>query len=231
MTGLGLIELDKLDSELLLRSKSSQPYLSEKPKIELYVMAYDPYSLQSEKGIIPVLNLLKDKLDIKIKFADYSMNGKEEINEQSLQYCIQNEENDKFIRYLECFVQEGGSEKCLISSEVDKFKLEVCTKNVEKKYRVIENYNDKSTWIGSSCPEGPYCYPTFDINKEDIDNYEISEFPLLIINGRWKIIPKDSESLKELICNSFSKNNMPEECSAELNSHLPSLGFGIINKG
>jgi len=52
---------------------------SDKPEVELFVMSYCPYGLQMERGILPVVEKLGDKIDFKIKFCDYAMHEKQEI--------------------------------------------------------------------------------------------------------------------------------------------------------
>jgi hypothetical protein len=69
-------------------------------------MSYCPFGTQAEKGILPVVNLLKDKIDFKVKFVNYAMHGKKEIDENNLQYCIQKEEPNKYNSYLTCFLKE-----------------------------------------------------------------------------------------------------------------------------
>ena len=71
---------------------------SSKPTVELFVMSLCPYGLQAEKGILPVANLLKDKIDFKIKFVYYAMHGKKEIDENTNQYCIQKEQKGGIIQ-------------------------------------------------------------------------------------------------------------------------------------
>ncbi|MFH0840784.1 MAG: hypothetical protein V1865_02275, partial [bacterium] len=61
---------------------------SDKPVVELFVMSHCPYGTQIEKGIIPVAETLKDKIDFQIKFVDYAMHGEKELKEQLNQYCI-----------------------------------------------------------------------------------------------------------------------------------------------
>ncbi|HTY44247.1 MAG TPA: hypothetical protein VMC80_03315, partial [Patescibacteria group bacterium] len=41
---------------------------TDKPTVELFVMSYCPYGTQMEKAIIPVLNLLKDKVNFTLRF-------------------------------------------------------------------------------------------------------------------------------------------------------------------
>jgi len=41
---------------------------SNNPKVELFTMSHCPYGTQIEKGILPVLETLGDKIDFKLKF-------------------------------------------------------------------------------------------------------------------------------------------------------------------
>ena len=70
---------------------------ADKPKVELFVMSHCPYGTQAEKGMIPVVELLKDKISFEVKFVDYAMHGKKELDEQLRQYCIQKEQKAKFL--------------------------------------------------------------------------------------------------------------------------------------
>jgi len=229
MTGLGLIELNNFKQNSMWLSPSNQDTLSDRPKVELFVMAHDPYTLQTEKGIIPVLKILKDKIDFELKFAYYSINGMQEINEQLNQYCIQKEQKNKFIDYLTCFLDNGDGDECLTSLKIDKSKLEICREDLDTEFNIIANLNDKSKWVGSTCPEEPYCFFPFNVDEKDNEKYNVDEFPLLIINGKSEITPKDPASLQRIICNSFLKDYIPEECSVELTSQIPSLGFGFFD--
>ena len=62
------------------REAAKQREVSNIPKkdkvdVELFVMSYCPYGTQVEKGILPVLDLLGDKINFQLKFCDYAMHG------------------------------------------------------------------------------------------------------------------------------------------------------------
>lgn len=61
---------------------------SDKPTVQLFVMSYCPYGLQEEKGLIPAVQALGNKINFKLEFVSYSMHGQKEVNENLLQYCI-----------------------------------------------------------------------------------------------------------------------------------------------
>ncbi|MEI6627429.1 MAG: hypothetical protein WCL61_02435, partial [bacterium] len=61
---------------------------NDKPVVELFVMSYCPYGTQAEKGILPAVKALGNKIDFKLKFVAYTMHGDKETQENLLQYCI-----------------------------------------------------------------------------------------------------------------------------------------------
>ena len=121
------------------RSKSDQPI------VKLFVMSYCPFGIQIEKGILPVLKTLGSKIDFELKFCDYAMHGKKELDEQTQQYCLQKQGLDKLLSYLNCFLKEGASVQCLASIEINKSSLRACLSETDVKYKITEQYNDKNT--------------------------------------------------------------------------------------
>ncbi|MFA4960639.1 MAG: hypothetical protein WC548_03155 [Candidatus Pacearchaeota archaeon] len=192
---------------------------NDKPIIEAFVMSHCPYGTQIEKGLIPVANLLKDKIDFKIKFVYYAMHPSQgEVQEQLNQYCIQEEQNDKYIDYLTCFLDKGDGTSCITSTGIDKTKLAACVEKTDKEFAVTENLNDKTKWLSGN-------YPLFNIYKEDNERYGVGGSPTLIINGVEAQSGRDSASLLSTICSAF--NVAPEECNTQLSSAQPSPGFGF----
>jgi len=190
---------------------------SDKPVVELFVMSYCPYGTQIEKGILPVIETLGDKIDYTLKFVDYAMHDKKELDENLTQYCIQKEQPEKLNEYLNCFLDEGNSADCLITSDVNKKKLSSCVSATDKEFKVTTNYNNKTDWQGS--------YPSFNVDKTDNDKYGVGGSPTLVINGSQISSSRDSASLLRTICSAF--NEAPEECNTQLNSQSPTPGFGF----
>lgn len=190
----------------------------EKPEVELFVMSHCPFGTQIEKGILPVLELLGDKIDYSIKFCTYAMHDKEELDEQTLQYCIQKDHKDKYIAYLKCFLKEGKTDECTEEAEIDKKALELCTKAADEQYKITESYNDKSTWLNGR-------FPIFDIDKESNEKYDIHGSPGFVVNGVIAQAGRDAASLLDAICTGFK--DKPEECEEELPAETPSPGFGF----
>ncbi len=190
---------------------------SDKPKVELFVMSHCPYGTQAEKGIIPAIELLKDKIDFELKFVYYAMHGETEVKEELNQYCIQKEQNDKFLTYLKCFLKEGNGESCLSEAKIDKAKLTSCTEKADAEFDITKNFEDESTYLSGR-------FPLFNINKEDNEKYSVGGSPTLIINGVQAESGRDSASYLNAICSAF--NTAPEECSEKLSSTAYQAGFG-----
>jgi len=190
---------------------------SDVPEVELFVMAYCPYGTQAEKGFIPAIKTLGDNIDAKIRFVYYAMHDKPELDEQLKEYCIQAEQNDQYWDYLECFLKDGDSDRCLIEVGIDKSKLDSCVSKTDSEFKVTEKYNDKSTWLNER-------FPLFDIDKDLNEQYGIGGSPTLVINGKVVSSGRDSASYLDVICQAF--NEAPEECGEELSDTTYSPGFG-----
>lgn len=194
---------------------------SEKPNVEVFVMSHCPYGTQIEKGLLPVVELLGGKADIQIKFVNYAMHGQEEIDEQLNQYCIQQEYPDQFYKYLQCFLADGNTERCIGELEFSQTKLDACVDATDKEFGISEAYEDKSTWRGS--------FPSFSIHDAENTKYGVQGSPTLVINGVQASSSRDSESLKKAICNAFT--TVPDECNTVLSTAGPSAGFGFGTSG
>ncbi len=193
---------------------------SDKPLVELFVMSYCPYGTQAEKGIIPAIQALGDSVDFKLRFVYYAMHPTYgEVEENLRQYCIQEEQSDKFLDYLTCFLDAGDSESCLSSAGIDQNKLDTCTQRVDQKYNVIANLNDKSSWLSGS-------YPLFNIDKDLNEKYGVQGSPTLVINGQVVENARDPESYLTVICSAFSEGTAPVACSTQLSTTAYSSGFG-----
>ncbi|MBU0721967.1 DsbA family protein [Patescibacteria group bacterium] len=171
---------------------------SDKPKVELFIMAYCPYGLQAEKGFLPVMEALGNKVDASIKFVHYFMHGDTEEQETYNQVCIRDEQAAKYDKYLNCFVIENNSAKCVAQAGVDEAKLKSCIATKAK-----------------------------DIYKADSalsNQYGVQGSPTLIINGVPSNAGRDAASYLAGICDAF--NTAPAECSKQLSTAAPTAGFG-----
>jgi hypothetical protein len=192
---------------------------SDVPEVNLFVMSYCPYGTQAEKGILPVLAALGNKIKFTLKFVDYSMHEKKEIDENLRQYCIQKNQPAKLSAYLTCFLKKGqGTENdCMTSAGVSAAQITTCVSATDTQFKITESYNDKSKWSNGT-------YPPFDVDKADNQKYGVQGSPTFVINGQEVSGGRDSASILKTICDAF--NTPPAECQKELSSTAPAPGFG-----
>ena len=189
---------------------------SDKPVVELFVMSHCPFGTQAEKGIIPVAELMGDKIDFEIKYVNYAMHGEKEVREELRQYCIKTEQEDMFMPYLKCFLEADKSDECIEEVEVDKDKLTTCEEAKDKEYKITEILADKESW-GSN-------YPPFPVYEADNQKYDVKGSPTLVINGASVSSARSPAAYLATICAAF--NEAPEECDETVSSASPSAGFG-----
>ena len=189
---------------------------STKPVVETFVMSYCPYGTQIQKGLLPVINLLKDKIDFDFKFVDYAMHDKEEIDENLLQYCINELDQNKYYQYLGCFLSSGESDSCLTQVGINRAQAASCVSVVDAKYGVTKDFEDKENWGGN--------YPPFSVQQADNEKYQVQGSPTLVINGVIASSARDSQSLLATICDAFEE--APAECGQVLSGDTPTPGFG-----
>jgi len=195
---------------------------TDKPTVELFVMAYCPYGTQAEKGILPAVRTLGDKIDFKVRFVYYAMHGQKEVYENLAQYCIQSEQPQVYEKYLACFLNASDQTGCITTTGVDKTKLDACTAAADTKFNVTANFNDKASWLSGQFPIMNFDYT---LNQK----YGVQGSPTLVINGVQSNAGRDSESFLKGICAAF--NNAPAECNTQLSATPPGPGFGYDSTG
>ena len=190
----------------------------EKPEVELFIMTYCPYGTQMQKAIIPVIETLKDKADIEIKFVDYIMHDIQEIDENLIQYCIQKGQPALYLDYSKCFLAEGKSNECLLESGVNLNAMSQCVQETDTQYQISELYNDKNTWNGGR-------FPQFNVHKDLNEKYGVKGSPSLVINGVQASVSRTPAAILDAVCYGFI--NKPAECNTELSTQATSPGFGF----
>lgn len=190
---------------------------SDKPTVELFVMSKCPYGLQMEKALIPAYSLLKDKADITIKFVSYAMHGKVEVEENTRQYCAQQQDKDKYFAYLNCYATSEDSASCMKSSGLNENKINSCIDKTNNKFSILDKYNDQTTWLNGR-------YPVYPLNQDLNDKYGVQGSPTLVINGVLVEAGRTPNAIKSIICSAF--NNPPAECAQTLAIASPQPGFG-----
>ncbi len=190
---------------------------TDKPTVELFVMSYCPYGTQAEKGILPAVRTLGDKIDFKVRFVYYAMHGEKEVYENLAQYCIQKEQPQVYDKYLACFLNASDEAGCLVQAGVDTAKLNTCKTAADAEFNVTKNWNDKSSWLSGQFPIMNFDYA---LNQK----YGVQGSPTLVINGAQSNAGRDSASFLAGICAAF--NTPPAECNTQLSSTSPGPGFG-----
>ena len=188
-----------------------------KPKVELFVMSHCPYGTQAEKAMIPVVQELGDKIDFSVKFVNYAMHGEKEVLEEMNQVCIENEQNAKFLDYLNCFLKEGDGETCLTETKIDKTKLSACTLKLDTEFNIRKSLEDETTWSGGR-------FPPFLVHDKENEEYGVQGSPTLVINGQQASASRSPAAFLAAVCGAFSE--VPEGCGAELSAAQASPGFG-----
>jgi hypothetical protein len=213
-------EEDNTNTNTNTNTQTTEVPKTTKPVVELFVMSYCPYGTQAEKGILPVVDLLGDKIDFNLRFVYYAMHPTSgEVEENLRQYCIQKEQESKLNDYLTCFLEAGNSSSCLTTAKIDKTKLNLCTSAADKEFQISENKNDKTKWLSGN-------YPLFNIDKALNEQYNIGGSPTLVINGVTVNSARDPASYLDTICQAFSDGNVPTECGEQLSTTAFSPGFG-----
>ncbi len=177
---------------------------SDKPVVQLFVMSFCPYGIQAEKGIFPVIELLKDKIEFVPHFivnvdndSVGSLHGEKEANEDIRQACIWKYQKDKWWDYV-LYVDNNLSlndidtkwKDAAEAAGVDTAKIETCAED-----------------------EGLDLMKAQEILSTA---YGVSGSPTLIINEGTYNGGRDAEAYKQGICSAF--NTAPAECNQTLES-------------
>lgn len=221
------LDIDKMKEEKQKQEEAQQKARDEektklpkadKPKVELFVMSECPYSTQIEKGILPVVKALGDKIDFQVKFVNYAMHGEKELREEMRQFCINQKEPQKYLAYLECYLGAGESDKCVGQAGLNAADIQACEGGIDQQFGVMAKFADKATWKDGQ-------YPVFPIHEPENKQYGIEGSPTLVING-YKITDagRDAKNLMGFVCAGF--NNAPDACNQSMSDKAPKPGFG-----
>ncbi len=193
---------------------------ADKPTVELFVMSYCPYGLQMEKAFLPVMELLQDKAAMDIKFVSYAMHGQKEIDENTRQYCVEKEQNDKYIAYLKCFTAKDDSSGCLTAAGVDVNKMKACVAKADKDFGITAAFNDKASWLSGQ-------FPIYPVHSDLNEQYGVQGSPTLVVNGVEASASRSPEAIKKLVCSSFK--TQPDLCKQVLSAAAAGAGFGTAS--
>ena len=187
---------------------------TDKPVMELFVMSYCPYGTQAEKGFIPFIEAFGDSVDATIRFVHYTMHGEPEEQENARQICIREEQADKFIPYMKCFLSGNGV--------------------VDDNYGLIMEGKDQTTCmneVGVDVSKVEDCISSGradDYYTEDSklsQQYGVQGSPTLVVNGVIADSGRSAAAYLDTACKAF--NNAPETCGTlSLSTTDPTPYFG-----
>lgn len=179
---------------------------TDKPTVDLYVMAFCPYGNKAENTLKPVYNLLKDKVDFNFHYivsssgdTINSLHGQKEVDQDEREACVLRDSGkDKWMEFVTYVNDNCGSdglcwETAAKNSGLDTAKISNC---VSSSGTDLMKANEKA-----STDAGATGSPTMIING--VESKTVYQYG-------------NSESYKQAICNAF--NSSPEECSQQLNS-------------
>jgi hypothetical protein len=186
----------------------------DKTVADLFVMSFCPYGNQAEEIMMNVVDLLKNKADIKLHYIIYSnyqgggptycldkeskycsMHGVQEVSQDIREMCVQKYQPDKFWNFVKqinasCTAQNADAcwEGVASTTGVDVNKIKTCQKN------------EATTLLQNEV----------DLAKK----YSVTGSPQLIINDVEFTGARTPEGYKAAICSGF--NTAPTECSTSL---------------
>jgi len=197
---------------------------TDKPTVELFVMAFCPYGVQAETIMKPVFDLLGSKADIEIKFITsvsgttvdsvQSLHGATEAQEDLRQVCIMNSYDQKtYWTYLmeidnNCYGKIDTTNAAA---------LDTCWKAAAAKAGI------DSAKI-QNCSSGSEGLNLLKADEQLTTQYGVSGSPTLVINGVEYSGSRSSEAFKQAICDAFT--TAPAECSQTLNSSSGTASTG-----
>ena len=173
------------------------------PSVELFVMTHCPYGTQAEKGLIPAIEYFGDEIDATIRFVHYFMHDPEET-ETPRQVCIREEQPDKWIDYLTCFLEDGDGARCDTEVGIDSAALATCISSGK-----ADQYYSEDSSLSES--------------------YGVQGSPTLVVNGQIISSSRSPAGYLDTICQTF--NDVPELCGGALDNTNPSPMWGWSASG
>lgn len=184
---------------------------TDRPVVELYVMAFCPYGVQAENAMEPVVELLAGQMDVHVRYIArvggdtpdtvQSLHGVNEAKEDLRQLCIQERYPDKFWAYL----MKVNSECYPVYSNASK--LDECWKNASRSLSI-------DTAMIEGCAYGSEGIGMLKADEDLVSRNRVAGSPTLLINDVKYAGERSPEAFKQAICRAFS--TVPDACSVNL---------------
>lgn len=209
-----LVQVKLIDKKIekISTTGSVIKHVENAPVMQVFIMSHCPYGTQIVKGLLPVWEKFKDKANIELRFVSYTMHGAQEELDNNRIICIREEQSQKLIDYLKCFVYGSGNEEssqsCIKSTGIDQNKLTSCLNT------------------GASGQQKSKVAEYMEIDKTLNTQYGVQGSPTIIIDGKESsIYPRDPANVAKALCSAFT-GSKPAECSLTFDTTNPSPGFG-----
>jgi glutaredoxin len=201
------IEMKEIEKKLTETPKT------EKPDVKLFVMSFCPYGNQAEDLIKPVLNLLKDNIDVKLNYivskdsnGKYqSLHGDQELNQGVREICVAKYQKDKFWDFVYKINEKCTSQNADTCWEQQAKDLGIDTEKIKNCQQI-----EASTLLAEE--------------EKLVQEFGVSGSPQLFINGVEFTGERTSEGYKSGICSGFTTS--PQECQEALSTEATSATGG-----
>jgi hypothetical protein len=194
-------------------AQAQPPKKTDRPVVDLFVMAFCPYGTQAETVMRPVVDLLGTTADIRVRYITtingtsagdvISLHGPSEAREDLRQLCIMNSNKAGYWDYLKAF-----NEQCYPLWQ-NTTATDFCRKNITAALGIDQAGME-------SCASGNTGFALLKTDGTDAATAGVTGSPTLIINGVEYAGPRTPEGYKEAICNSFI--TPPAACNTTLSA-------------
>lgn len=196
-----------------IEEKPTETPKTEKPDIKLFVMSFCPYGNQAEDLMKPVINLLKDKIDVRLNYivskdssGKYkSLHGDQELNQNVREICVFKYQKEKFWDFVYKINEKCTSQNADTCWEQQAKDLGIDTEKIK---------SCQQTEADALLAE----------EEKLVQQYGVSGSPQLFINGVEYNGERSSEGYKAGICSGFA--TPPQECQQQLSTEGGSVEGG-----
>jgi len=200
-----------------IEKKPTETPKTEKPDVKLFVMSFCPYGNQAEDLIKPVMNLLKDKIDVKLNYivskgsdGKYaSLHGDQELNQDVREICVFKYQKDKFWDFVYKINEKCTSQNADTCWEQQAKDLGIDTEKIK---------SCQQTEANALLAE----------EEKLVQQYGVSGSPQLFINGVEYNGERTSEGYKNGICAGFATS--PQECQQTLSTEAGAATGGCATQ-
>lgn len=189
--------------------------------VEAFLQSHGTVDVQFLKTYIPVIELLVDDVELKIRFMDFVSHGADEMRDNTRIHCIQEEQGEFLAKYLRCFARYGNQQNyadeiCVEEAGADKEMFDECYSRVDGEFKLTETYMESND-----------LFPPYNLNKDLVDAYEVTKTPTLYVNGEQVSFKFNPDSIKDAVCDAL--DSPPSACNTDLSTKTATVGFGPVS--